>query len=81
MKQKNINKLKVLLANEATKILHGERASLSSEQTAIATFDKKSKNLPEIKISQKNRKRESILLNFCIVIILSLLKTKPEELF
>ena len=27
-KEKNINKLKIILANEATKILHGEKASL-----------------------------------------------------
>ena len=29
--EKNINKLKVLLANEATKILHGERACHQSK--------------------------------------------------
>ncbi len=37
-KEKNINKLKILLANEATKILHGEEASKKSEKTAKETF-------------------------------------------
>ena len=31
-KEKNINKLKVLLANEATKILHGDAASKKAEK-------------------------------------------------
>ena len=64
--EKNINKLKVLLANEATKILHGERASLSSEQTAIATFDKKSlgADLPEIKIKLKDIEKGFMLIEF-----------------
>ena len=36
--EKNINNLKILLANEATKILHGERKSKESENTARETF-------------------------------------------
>jgi tyrosyl-tRNA synthetase len=52
--EKNINNLKILLANEATKILHGEKASKNSEKTAKETFTGKGvgKNLPEIKISK-----------------------------
>ena len=37
--EKNINNLKVLLANEATKILHGEKAAKKAEQTAKDTFE------------------------------------------
>ena len=37
LKRKNINNLKVLLANEATKILHGEIASKKAEKTAKDT--------------------------------------------
>ena len=50
--EKNINNLKILLANEATKILHGNNESKKAEQTAKDTFEKGalSKNLPEIKI-------------------------------
>ena len=38
-KEKNINNLKILLANEATKILHGEKAAKKAEQTAKDTFE------------------------------------------
>ncbi len=51
-KEKNINKLKILLANEATKIMHGEKASKKAEQTATETFEKGGigSDLPEIKL-------------------------------
>ena len=56
--EKNINKLKILLANEATKLLHGELASKKAEKTAEETFQSGgfSKNLPEIKINKNNLK-------------------------
>ena len=37
--EKNINNLKILLANEATKILHGEKKAKESENTAKETFE------------------------------------------
>ncbi len=51
-KEKNINNLKIILANEATKILHGETASKKAERTSKDTFGGVgiSLNLPEIKI-------------------------------
>jgi tyrosyl-tRNA synthetase len=51
-KEKNINNLKILLANETTKILHGEKASTEAANTAKETFVGKGigKNLPEIYI-------------------------------
>jgi tyrosyl-tRNA synthetase len=50
----NINKLKVLLANETTAMLHGSKAAKDSELTAQKTFGDKSigKNLPIIKIKK-----------------------------
>jgi len=50
----NINNLKVLLANEATKILHGEKKSKESEKTAKETFvgGGVGKNLPETLIKK-----------------------------
>ncbi len=52
-KEKNINKLKILLANETTKLLHGKAASQKAEKTASETFGTNgfSKDLPEIKIN------------------------------
>ena len=51
-KEKNINNLKILLANEATKILHGEEASKKAENTAKKTFTEGGLgvDLPEIKL-------------------------------
>jgi len=50
----DINKLKILLANEATTMLHGAKAAKDSELTAQKTFGDKSigKNLPTIKIKR-----------------------------
>ena len=38
LKDENINQLKILLANETTKMLHGEKDAKNSEKTAKATF-------------------------------------------
>ncbi len=64
--EKNINNLKIILANEATKILHGNLASKKAEKTAKETFTGKgiSQNLPEIKISLANIKKGLFLLDF-----------------
>ena len=44
--------MKILLANETTKILHGEDAAQKAEKSAKTTFDKKGigSDLPEINI-------------------------------
>jgi len=57
--EKNINNLKILLANEATKILHGEKKAKESENTAKETFEGSGvgKSLPIILI------KESLLKN------------------
>ena len=56
--EKNINNLKILLANETTKILHGENMALESEKTAKETFAGKGigKNLPETLINKSQLK-------------------------
>ena len=65
-KEKNINKLKVILANEATKILHGEKASSKAELTAKETFEGKGigVDLPEIKINLNDVEKGVKLLDF-----------------
>ena len=54
-KEKNINNLKILLANEATKILHGEKLAKKVEQTAKDTFERGTltSGLPEINIKKE----------------------------
>tara|TARA_B110000211_G_C13995917_1_gene516194 strand:- start:542 stop:1261 length:720 start_codon:yes stop_codon:yes gene_type:complete len=56
--ESNINNLKILLANEATRILHGEFAAKESAKTAKETFHGSGigENLPEIKISKQKIK-------------------------
>ncbi len=51
-KENNINNLKIILANEATKILHGESKAKKAEQTAKQTFETGGVGvgLPEINI-------------------------------
>ena len=57
--EKNINKLKIILANEATKILHGELAAKKAEKTSKETFESGGfgKDLPEIKIKKNEVKK------------------------
>ena len=53
--ESDVNKLKILLANEATTILHGSKAAKESADTATETFVKGGlgKNIPEKTISKK----------------------------
>ena len=68
-KTTDINKLKIKLANETTKILHGNSKSLKAEQTALDTFKlgKISTNLPTIKISKNNVAKGIKLLELLVV--------------
>ena len=55
IKEKNINDLKVILANKATEILHGRKSAEESEKMALSAFKDNSsgENLPNIKINKK----------------------------
>ncbi len=65
-KEKNINNLKILLANEATKILHGIKSSQNAERTAKETFEGSGlgMDLPEIKLNKEELSKGIDLLNF-----------------
>ena len=65
-KEKNINKLKILLANKATEILHGKIASQKAEKTAKETFESGGigLDLPEIKILESEIKEGMSILDF-----------------
>ena len=75
-KEKNINNLKIIVANETTRILHGEIASKNSEQTAKETFEGGGlgTNLPEIKI-----KSSEINLGVNLLEFLSKSKIMPSK--
>ncbi|SVC26749.1 uncharacterized protein METZ01_LOCUS279603, partial [marine metagenome] len=66
IKNKNINELKILLANNATAMLHGNKEATNAEKLARSTFKENStgENLPNIKI-------DTNILNNNIVEIIS----------
>ena len=65
-KEKNINNLKIILANEATSILHGKIASKKAEETAKETFEGGGLglDLPEIQIKSSEINKGIHFLDF-----------------
>jgi len=79
IKNKNINELKILLANLCTKMLHGDKEAKLSEKTAKKTFEEKStgSGLPIIKINQNQIDQKIDIIN---LIVLSKLETSKSEI-
>ena len=75
---KNINELKVLLANEATAMLHGLKAAKDSEITAKKTFTDRSvgKDLPLIKLKKNDIAKGINILD--LVLLTKLANSKGE---
>ena len=78
IKNKNINELKILLANLCTEMLHGDKESKQSEETAKKTFEEKStgSELPIIKINQNQIDQKIDIIN---LIVLSKLEVSKSE--
>ena len=76
--EKNINNLKILLANEATKILHGEEKSNDSEKTAKETFNGRgiSKGLPETLIAKSHLKNGMNIIE--LLFVNKIMRSKSE---
>jgi len=74
----DINKLKILLANEATTMLHGSKAAKESETTAQKTFKDKSigKNLPVVKVKKNSMTNGMNVLD--LVLLTTLANSKSE---
>ena len=66
----DINQAKILLADEATKLLHGKEAALKAKKTSINTFEKKSggDELPTTRINKNILKKGLQLKEFIISI-------------
>ncbi len=79
IKDKNINELKIILANEATSMLHGEKQAKISEETAKKTFTENSLGsaLPSVLINKDQLDKG---LNIIDLIILSGLETSRSEI-
>ena len=75
----NINDLKILLANKATEMLHGEQEAKNSEETAKLTFADNSMGgkLPSVSISEKDLKEKITIID---LIILSGLESSKSEI-
>ena len=78
IKDNNINELKILLANEATKMLHGEKEAQYSEKIAKETFSENSlgSNLPSIKIDKKTLSKKISIID--LIILSKFEKSKSE---
>ena len=78
IKNKNINELKILLANLCTKMLHGDKETKLSEETAKKTFEEKSLGLglPVVKINQNQIDQKINIIN---LIVLSKLEVSKSE--
>jgi len=79
IKDNNINELKILLANETTKMLHGDKQAKLSEETAKKTFEQKltGSSLPAITVNQNQIDQKIDIIN---LIVLSKLETSKSEI-
>ena len=79
IKNKNINELKILLANKATSMLHGEKDALLSEKTAKEVFSNNSTglNLPSISFEKKDFNNE---INIVDLILMSKMENSKSEI-
>jgi tyrosyl-tRNA synthetase len=79
IKDKDINQLKITLANEATSMLHGENEAKASEETAKKTFSENSlgSELPSILINKNQLDKK---INIIDLIILSKLENSKSEI-
>ena len=79
LEKKDINELKTLLANEATTMLHGQKAAQESEQAAQEVFSGNSlgSNSPSIKISKDDIEKKISIID---LVILSKLENSKSEI-
>ena len=78
IKNKNINELKILLANESTKMLHGEKAAQNSQQAAKEVFSGNSlgSSSPSVKIKAEDLDKKISIID--LVILSKLINSKSE---
>ena len=79
LKSENINRLKIILANKATEMLHGKKESLKAEKIARETFVSNSSgsNLPSVKIDKSIIQKKISIID---LIMLSKLENSKSEI-
>ena len=78
IKNENVNKLKIILANEATSMLHGKIAAQKAEETAKNTFEKGNigTDLPIIEVKNKDISKGLNIID--LVVLSKLINSKSE---
>ena len=78
IKNENVNKLKIILANEATSMLHGKIAAQKAEETAKNTFEKGNigTDLPIIEVKNKDISNGLNIID--LVVLSKLINSKSE---
>ena len=79
LQNKNINELKILLANETTTMLQGKKSAIDSERAAKEAFSGNTlgSSLPSIKIKKKEFEKK---LNIIDLVVLSKLESSKSEI-
>ena len=82
IKDKDINQQKIILANEATLMLHGEREAQKSEETAKKTFTENSlgSGLPSVLLSTKQLDNKIDIIDLVILSKLEISKSEIRRL-
>ena len=79
IKNQNINDLKIILANKATSMLHGDKAAKNSEKAAQEIFSRSSigSSLPSVKIGLMEIEKK---INIIDLIVLSKMEKSKSEI-
>ena len=79
LEKKNINELKIILANKATEMLHGKKEAINAEKIAKENFSENSSglNLPSIKIKKSDLDKN---INIIDLIIISNFESSKSEI-
>ena len=79
---KDINELKVLLANEATKLLHGEKESQKAEKIATELFSKDtmSDDMPTLRLKADEAKQNQYLSDLIVRMEMASSKSESRKL-
>ena len=79
LEKENINNLKILLANNATEMLHGKKEAINAEKVAKDTFSENSlgSNLPSIKLQKPDLNKK---LNIIDLVIISKFENSKSEI-
>ena len=82
LEERDINKLKILLANKTTELLHGKEETVKSEKIAKETFSENSlgTNLPSIKLNKSLLQKKMNIIDLVIFSKFEISKSEVRRL-